>query len=165
VAFSALLAGASSVGSIGKSLSSIGSVVGIKGSKDPGRLAGNARALQQVMQGGANLTFETQGVTALAFLLMKSPVSQGGQGGWATSLAQNDAWAKYQQAKAFLASQNGARPSATVSNALGIGNSGSQTGKPFPGSVAVAGAGLGDKTTGYVIVGVLILAALFLVRK
>lgn len=162
----AILGGLTSATRLASSLTSIGSVVGIKKSKDPGRLAANQRALAQVMQGGANLTFENQGVTALQFLLVKSPVKYGGQGGWATAKAQEDAWAKYQQAKAFLAQKGGSGTTTTTSlgGTYGIGNSGSQTGTPRPSGVSANGGPLGEKTTGYVVVGLGILAALYLVR-
>lgn len=92
-------------GGLAKPLSSVGSTLSlglIKRDKNPGRLRSNAEAYNRAIAGDAG---------ALAFLLQKSPKSKGGQGGWATAVAQNDAWAKYQSAKAALA---GVRPATPV---------------------------------------------------
>jgi hypothetical protein len=69
----------------------IGGAIGglFKGSKDPERLQANQEAYQRAMQGDRS---------AFDFLLAKSPKNQGGQGGWATDKAQQDAWNKYKAA-------------------------------------------------------------------
>lgn len=85
--------------SVGKALTSVASKATfglIKGSKDPGRLQSNAEAYSRALAGDRS---------ALDFLLQKSPKSRGGGGGWATSRAMEDAWAKYQSAKAALAAR------------------------------------------------------------
>jgi hypothetical protein len=62
--------------------------------KDPGRLAGNEEAYQRALSGDSE---------ALALLLYRSPTRLGGQGGWATTKAQEDAYAKYFDAAVRLA--------------------------------------------------------------
>lgn len=93
--------------SVGKALTSVASTATfglVKRSKDPGRLATNAKAYTAAIN---RQPFSTGGVTydPLAFLLEKSPIARGGGGGWATSKAEEDAWAKYQSAKAALAAR------------------------------------------------------------
>ncbi len=84
---------------IGSALSVVGGLFG--NSKDPGRLQSNADAYNQALS--SPLTpFKDQGVQPTAFLLMKSPVAKGGQGGWATDKAKNDAWTKFSSAKTTL---------------------------------------------------------------
>lgn len=81
-----------------------------KPNKNPGRLASNERAYQLAIS-DPNAIFEDQGISALEFLLMKSPVAKGGRGGWATDLAQQDAHKKYTAAKQYLATNpKGASP-------------------------------------------------------
>jgi hypothetical protein len=79
----------------------IGGALGINRDKDPGRLESNYRAWQLAYKGNAEMTDATGaglGMSALDFLLLKSPTAYGGGGGWATDKAQQDAWAKFQQA-------------------------------------------------------------------
>lgn len=96
---------------IGSAISTVGGI--FKGSKDPGRLQANAQAYSAAIAG--NPQFK-DAPSALSFLLQKSPVSKGGSGGWATSVAQNDAYAKYTQAKAIIAKQqtSGTTPKSTA---------------------------------------------------
>lgn len=84
---------------VGGAISAIGGLFG--GSKDAGRLSSNAAAYNQALS--SPLTpFKDQGIQPTAFLLAKSPTSKGGQGGWATSKAQNDAYSKFSSAKSTL---------------------------------------------------------------
>lgn len=85
---------------IAGAISGISSIFG-GGSKDPGRLASNVDAYNQALSSPLTL-FKDQGVQPTAFLLMKSPTAQGGQGGWATDKAKNDAWTKFSSAKTTL---------------------------------------------------------------
>jgi hypothetical protein len=84
-----------------------------KPNKNPGRLASNERAYQLAIS-DPQAIFENQGITGLAFLLAKSPKTNGGQGGWATDLAQQDAWKKYQAAKTYLAQNPGGAPAISL---------------------------------------------------
>ncbi len=85
---------------VGGVISAIGGLLG-GNSKDPGRLASNNDAYNQALNSPLTL-FKDQGVQPTAFLLMKSPTAQGGQGGWATDKAKNDAWTKFSSAKTTL---------------------------------------------------------------
>ena len=77
------------VGLLGDVLDGLGI---INRNKDPGRFSSNNEAYLAAVNGGA---FSKDGFTnPLEFLLAKSPESKGGQGGWATTDAQNDAWRK-----------------------------------------------------------------------
>jgi hypothetical protein len=80
---------------IGGAISTIGGL--FSGSKDDGRLKSNADAYNQALSAPTSI-FKDQGVQPTAFLLMKSPTAKGGQGGWATAKAQNDAYSKYTSA-------------------------------------------------------------------
>jgi hypothetical protein len=86
--------------------SSAGSLLGISGSKDPGRLSSNLKAYNMAISGNVwvGTPIDSGYATPLAFLLGKSPTSKGGAGGWATTVAQEDAWQKYTQAKQIIAS-------------------------------------------------------------
>jgi hypothetical protein len=84
---------------IGGAISAIGGLFG--GSKDPGRLQSNQDAYNLALSSPLSL-FKDQGVQPTAFLLLKSPKAKGGQGGWATDKAQNDAWTKFSGAKTTL---------------------------------------------------------------
>ena len=127
--------------------SAVGGALGIKGSKDPQRLAANAHAYNFAIRNPSAEYIAADGrptgMTALEFLLAKSPADKGGGAGWATSATEEDAWAKFQAAKNYLASGN--RPTA-------------------PGSFFGASFNLQEKSNQYVITGVLILAALYLVK-
>jgi hypothetical protein len=127
---------------VGSAISAIGGLFG--GSKDDGRLKSNADAYNMALSNPLGI-FKDQGVQPTAFLLMKSPTAKGGQGGWATSKAQNDAYAKYTSAMNTLKSRGYTFNSDGSVNPPVSGTYPSSTGNPAgtAGGPPITSAGLG----------------------
>lgn len=135
--------------SVGSAISTIGGIFG--GSKDDGRLKANATAYNAAITGQP---YTADGYPdAMSFLLGKSPVKYGGGGGWATTVAQEDAWKKYNAAKQVLAGQGGGVYAPSPS---GTGGSGVPVGGPV-----VAGLSTGP----LLIAGVAAVALVMLARR
>ena len=84
--------GVTTGGVIGLVSAGVGFVTGLfHKNKNPGRFKANQQWFEAAMQGDPR---------ALDELLRHSPVDKGGEGAWAKRDAQEDAWAKYQAAKA-----------------------------------------------------------------
>lgn len=85
---------------VGSAISAIGGVFG--GSKDGERLAWNKKGYDAGIARQPIFTGADYTAPPLQWLLYRSPTSKGGGGGWATSVAQNDAYAKYTALKSAL---------------------------------------------------------------